>query len=208
MLRKLYLALVPAAVRDWVYIQRHADARAYHRFQHREAIRGFLREVARAQWFQGTVLEVGSGQDTFARDVFCEANPRLRFLRSEISPGGYGQNGRPPVGCYALYTSVTALGLRDGCLDGVLCSEVLEHVADFGSAINEMARVLKPGGRLLLTCPFLYPLHGPQDYWRFTPQAFEYLLRDRFHIERIHKALWEPGADNAPLNIAVLAIRR
>ncbi|MCX7914757.1 MAG: class I SAM-dependent methyltransferase [Verrucomicrobiae bacterium] len=208
MLRALYRTVVPAVVRDWIYIQRHADARQYHRFQHRDAIRAFLAEVARSGWFHGVVLEVGSGQETFARDVFCAANPRLKFLRSEISPGGYGQQATIPRGFYALYTSVTALGLRSGSLDGILCSEVLEHVADFPAALREMARVLKPGGRLLITCPFLYPLHGPQDYWRFTPQAFEYLLAKDFTINRIHKALLEPGADNAPLNIGVLATRR
>lgn len=204
----MYRAVAPAWLRDWIYIRRHADARAFHRLQHREAIRAFLREAAQARWFRGAVLEVGSGQDTFAHDLFCAEDRALRFLRSEISPGGYGQGGRPPAGYYALYTSVTALGFRDGSLDGILCSEVLEHVPEFWTALAEMARVLKPGGRLLITCPFLYPLHGPQDYWRFTPQAFEFLLGKDFAIERVHKVPWEPGAENAPLNIGVLAVRK
>lgn len=208
MLRHLYKAVVPAAVRDWIYIRRHANARAFHRLQHREAIRAFLREVAQSGWLTGTVLEVGSGQDTFARDVFCAANPAMRFLRSELSPGGYGLEAGTPRGCYALYVNVTCLGIRTRGLDGVICSKVLEHVADVRASLQEIARVLKPGGRLLITCPFLYPIHGPQDFWRFTPQAFEYLLADNFRIERIHKAQWEPDADNAPLNIGVLATRR
>ena len=48
-------------------------------------------------------------------------------------------------------------------------TEVLEHVRDADLAVAEMARVLRPGGHLLVTVPFLYPMHEPPfDFRRFT----------------------------------------
>jgi SAM-dependent methyltransferase len=47
-----------------------------------------------------------------------------------------------------------AIPLEHGSVDLVWCSEVLEHIPDVGATLNEVRRVLKPGGRLLLTVPF------------------------------------------------------
>jgi SAM-dependent methyltransferase len=69
------------------------------------------------------------------------------------------------------------LPFEDASFDTVLCTEVLEHLPDPASVLGEIARVLKPGGRLLATVPFSQPLHElPGDYYRFTPSGLEYLL--------------------------------
>jgi SAM-dependent methyltransferase len=53
--------------------------------------------------------------------------------------------------------------------DTVLCTSVLEHVDNAEAAVGEMVRILRPGGRLLITVPFLYPTHEPPyDFWRTT----------------------------------------
>jgi SAM-dependent methyltransferase len=58
-----------------------------------------------------------------------------------------------------------------GSVNCVLCCEVLEHLEDPEQCVREMQRVLVPGGVLLLSVPFFYPLHGdPYDYSRFTRQ--------------------------------------
>lgn len=49
---------------------------------------------------------------------------------------------------------VTALSYRDAVMDAVVCQDVLEHVPDYRAALRELVRVLKPGGRLVLTVPF------------------------------------------------------
>jgi SAM-dependent methyltransferase len=75
-----------------------------------------------------------------------------------------------------------ALGVRDAAFDVVLCTEVLEHLREPQQAIDEMFRVLKPGGRLLLTTRFLFPIHdAPDDYFRYTKYGLRYLLR-RFDV--------------------------
>jgi ubiquinone/menaquinone biosynthesis C-methylase UbiE len=58
--------------------------------------------------------------------------------------------------------------------DLVLCTEVLEHSKFPESILSEIHRVLKSEGTLILTTPFIYPIHGaPNDFRRFTPHFYE-----------------------------------
>jgi len=70
--------------------------------------------------------------------------------------------------------------LPDASFDGVLLTEVLEHCTDPKTAVGEVWRVLRPGGLLLVTSPYLWPEHGVEgeyrDYWRFTRDGWELLL--------------------------------
>ena len=71
------------------------------------------------------------------------------------------------------------LPLIDESFDVVLCTEVLEHLKEPQKAIDDMRRVLKKGGKLILTTPFIFPLHDtPSDYFRYTKYGLRYLLRD------------------------------
>lgn len=80
-----------------------------------------------------------------------------------------------------------ALGLADASFDVVLCTEVLEHLPEPQRGIDEMHRVLKPGGTLLLTTRFLFPIHdAPHDYFRFTKYGLRHLLR-RFEIVELRE---------------------
>ena len=71
-----------------------------------------------------------------------------------------------------------ALPFAGGTFEQVLCTEVLEHLVEPQRAVDEMWRVLAPGGRLILTTRFLFPIHdGPGDYFRFTRYGLAHLLR-------------------------------
>lgn len=61
---------------------------------------------------------------------------------------------RQRVFTWVRHRDATALALDDGSLDAIVCLDVLEHVPDFRAALREFARVLKPGGALLLTVPW------------------------------------------------------
>ena len=100
----------------------------------------------------GRTLDIGCG--TQAYDRFFPNR-----LTADIDP-----NRNPD-----LIADVHALPFSDGEFDAVLCTEVLEHTLDPVQAIREMMRVLKPGGTLILTTRFVWPIHdAPGDYWRFT----------------------------------------
>jgi len=59
----------------------------------------------------------------------------------------------------------------------VLATETLEHVPAPDGFLAEAARVLRPGGRIVLTVPFAALWHYvPYDYWRFTPSSLALLL--------------------------------
>lgn len=73
----------------------------------------------------------------------------------------------------------SALPFTDGAFDTLLSSDVLEHLPDPVSAFKEMARVLRPGGMLLLNTPFFYMLHEvPHDYARYTRFSLQKLAAD------------------------------
>lgn len=68
--------------------------------------------------------------------------------------------------------------LADGPFDVILCTEVLEHVANWPAAFDNIAALLAPGGRVVLTCPHFYQLHEePYDYFRATSYAIDWHAR-------------------------------
>jgi SAM-dependent methyltransferase len=72
---------------------------------------------------------------------------------------------------------IAALPFRAGAFDAVKATEVLEHVPDVAGALRECGRVLRPGGRLIITVPFLERLHGdPDDFARYTASMWQRLL--------------------------------
>lgn len=70
------------------------------------------------------------------------------------------------------------LPFQENTFEGIVCSEVLEHIPDPARAIAEMRRVLIPGGFVVLTTRFLFPIHdAPGDFFRFTPYALRELFK-------------------------------
>lgn len=66
------------------------------------------------------------------------------------------------------------LPFGDGAFDTVILSDVLEHVPDPALVWREMARVLAPGGSVVVNVPFMYWLHAhPHDFYRYTNFALE-----------------------------------
>lgn len=74
--------------------------------------------------------------------------------------------------------------IAENTYDIVLCMSVLEHTFDPAGGLNEIRRLLKPGGLLLAQAPLNFRQHGPQpDLWRFTENGWRYLLRDWDDVE-------------------------
>jgi SAM-dependent methyltransferase len=86
------------------------------------------------------------------------------------------------------------LPFRDDIFELAVCTEVLEHTHSPELVLRELQRVLKPGGKLLLTTPFAFPIHyAPTDYYRFTRFGLAHLLHD-WEIESLSEATSDGAA--------------
>ncbi len=80
------------------------------------------------------------------------------------------------------------LPFDNGSFDFIMCQEVLEHLENPQLAINEMYRVLKFGGEVILTTRFIFPLHAdPYDFYRFTDDGLKKLF-EQFKLVNVYPA--------------------
>ncbi len=131
----------------------------------REGIRQALGSYATSPRAGARALDVGCGSQPFRNDL---ENLGYRYVGLDIE-----QNSEGTVDHVGAIDGVLPTSLCAGpVFDLVLCTEVLEHVSDWTSAFHNLAVLLAPGGTLIITCPFFYPLHEqPIDYWRPTPHV-------------------------------------
>jgi SAM-dependent methyltransferase len=104
----------------------------------------------------------------------------------------FGEYGEDTTG------DLLALPFQADAFDGIVLTEVLEHCTNPFAAIAEVFRVLKPGGLLLVTSPFVWVFHGIkdhyQDYWRFTHQGWQLLLQAFTELDIVPCAWTDEGA--------------
>ena len=73
----------------------------------------------------------------------------------------------------------TSLAFDDNTFDTAFCTQVLEHVYDHHAVVREANRILKPGGKLILTVPFCWELHEePYDFFRITKHGLKELFEE------------------------------
>jgi len=77
-------------------------------------------------------------------------------------------------------SDATRLPLADGSVDMLIVLEMLEHVPDPAAVVRELARVLAPGGTILLSVPSAVPRHDHHDFWRFTAQGLQQMCESEF----------------------------
>ena len=82
---------------------------------------------------------------------------------------------------------INAMPFPGASVDAALCVEVLEHLPETAVFLTELARILKPGAKLLLTTPLCFGEHmAPYDYYRFTRYGLKKLAEENgFDIQRL-----------------------
>ncbi len=83
-----------------------------------------------------------------------------------------------------IYYDGISLPFADNTFDAIITSEVFEHIFNLENILKELNRVLKPGGKILITCPFVWNEHEvPVDFGRYTSFGMRALLeRNNFEI--------------------------
>jgi SAM-dependent methyltransferase len=110
-------------------------------------------------------------------DIGCGTKPYRHYFKSTDYVGLEiaGRDHDPAVLADAVYDG-DVLPFDDARFDGVVLFQVLEHVFEPERLLSEIARVLRPGGRLLITVPFVWDEHEqPYDYGRYSSFGLRHL---------------------------------
>lgn len=133
---------------------------------HRNCLERYLKkELPR---LSGSVLDIGSKSRRY--DWLLERKPiAIDLVENKKKDISFGD--------------VNSLRFLDNSLDNIICLEVFEYLTTPQKAIDEIYRVLKPGGWLILSCPFMYKIH--QDQIRYTKDFWENILLAKFSQKEI-----------------------
>lgn len=125
-------------------------------------------------------------KDAVLYDIGCGQKPFAAFLKGKVrshigvdlADGFYKPEQVDLIG------TAYEVPADDNCADAVISSQVIEHLEKPMVAMGEAYRILKPGGRVFLSFPFLYPQHAqPRDFMRYTEfYLADELAGDKFDV--------------------------
>ncbi len=146
---------------DYSGDQRQAFYDEHFEERHVEAYKRDVRSVLRRREIQrvtsmlpeqAAILDVACG----VGDVVSSLAPRHHVYAMDFSFHSLGLVGLMAPGIPRVNSSLYALPFRDESMDAVICLEVLEHLPDDRPAVAEITRILKPGGRAIVSVPSQY----------------------------------------------------
>ena len=147
-------------------IDGHPDETVLNRLAHRQ-LNDALFFVARSH-ARGRLVDIGCGEKPY-RDLLAP------FVTEHV---GVDHSGTPHrLDRVDVTAGAYEIPLGSASFDTALLTEVLEHLEDPGAALRETYRLLRPGGKIILTTPFAWVLHEtPRDFYRYTPYGLQHLL--------------------------------
>lgn len=127
------------------------------------------RRIARSLPYRGTVIDLGCGTAPYKSDILETGDA---YIGVDWDRGFHDQSN---VDVFADLTF--RLPFLDESADTIVLFQVIEHVPEPGLVLAECHRILRRGGALLITVPFMWRVHeAPHDYYRYTRHGLEYLL--------------------------------
>jgi SAM-dependent methyltransferase len=132
--------------------------------------------TANKHLLKGKLLDVGCGVMPYKSILLSPAGSAESYIGLDFEkPVTEGYAGARPD----LYWNGTKIPMNDNSVNAVLLTEVLEHCFDPAMVVQECSRVLKEKGHILITVPFVWPLHDiPYDAYRYTPFSLERILSE------------------------------
>jgi SAM-dependent methyltransferase len=133
----------------------------------RGPILDFMRRAANELGPGATVLDVGAGEAPYA-ELFQHLDYRTSDWEHSVHPGSRRAD---------YIGSADNLPVSNCAFDGVINTQVLEHVAEPARVVAELYRILRAGGRLYMSVPLTWELHEePFDFYRYTSHGLRHLL--------------------------------
>lgn len=124
---------------------------------------------------KGRILDFGCGAKPYQ---MC-FNKCTEYVGCDIEISGHDHNNE----AIDVFYDGKTLPFGDESFDSIFSSEVFEHVDNLEDMIPELARVIKRGGYMLVTVPFLWNEHEqPYDFRRFTSYGISKVLRENGFI--------------------------
>ncbi|MCL5289516.1 MAG: class I SAM-dependent methyltransferase [Firmicutes bacterium] len=151
----------------------------------------YFNQVQRDDWVAGqaadlspgaSVLDVGAGSCPY-RMFFLHCDYKAQDFQGLTPEQLREQSG---YGKIDYHCDATNIPVPDSCYDAVLCTEMLEHVPEPINVIKEIARILKPGGKVIMTAPLGSGIHqSPYHFYGgYTPYWYDKFLSE-FGFEEI-----------------------
>jgi len=139
---------------------------------HSYRLQKFVRQLAETVRSDDTLLDVGAGD--------CQYKPffvgRCKYISQDVG----GKTDTYSYDQIDIRSEIYDIPLPGDSVDIVLCTQVLEHLKYPPRALQEIRRLLKPGGKLYLTVPFASEEHlMPYDYFRYTRFSLDFLMREQ-----------------------------
>lgn len=126
-----------------------------------------LLEFAR-KYFSGRLIDIGCGRKPYQKLLSSFVSEHVGVDMPDCLHGTDRAD---------LAGTAYAIPVADESFDCALSTAVLEHLEDPNAAIQEAFRVLKPGGTLLISAPFIWHLHeAPRDFFRYSRYGLAHLL--------------------------------
>lgn len=120
-----------------------------------------------SRFIQGNVLDVGCGRKPYESLFDCD-----HYTGLELDTPENRQNQKVD-----LFYDGKHIPVSDAYFDNIVMFEVLEHVFNPDEFVAELYRVLKPGGAMLMTAPFVWDEHSqPYDYARYSSFGLKFML--------------------------------
>lgn len=130
----------------------------------------------------GRLLDVGCGKKPYKR-LFSNVS---EYIGIDIENPGHDHSNED----IDVFYDGKVFPFTDNSFDSVLTNQVFEHVFNPAEFITEIYRVLKPGGQLLLTVPFMWDEHEqPYDFGRYSSFGIKHVLtNNNFEVLTYYKS--------------------
>lgn len=142
--------------------------------------RGLYRGIDQFKsYMHGRLLDFGCGSKPYQHLFDVE-----EYIGADIAQSGHDHTNEK----IDVYYDGKILPFEDSTFDSIFTSEVFEHVFNLSDILDELRRVLKPDGNMLLTIPFAWDEHEvPYDFARYTSFGIRHILEEKGFTVVEHK---------------------